>query len=82
MFPRQAVGSVVGFGGMAGAISGMLIAGVTAAILQWHRQLRADLRHRVVRVSGGAVCVHLLSPRLAPAPAFVSGSGDCGLASY
>ena len=34
MFPRQAVGSVVGFGGMAGAIGGMLIAKVTAAVLQ------------------------------------------------
>ena len=29
MFPRRAVGSVVGFGGMAGAIGGMLIAKIT-----------------------------------------------------
>jgi ACS family hexuronate transporter-like MFS transporter len=34
MFPRQAVGSVVGFGGMAGAIGGMLIAKLTGYILQ------------------------------------------------
>ena len=34
MFPRPAVGSVVGFGGMAGAIGGMLIAKVTGYILQ------------------------------------------------
>src|SRR4029079_16235042 len=34
-FPRQAVGSVVGFGGTVGAIGGMLIAGATARILQW-----------------------------------------------
>jgi len=35
MFPAQAVGSVVGLGGMAGAIGGMLIAEVVAHILQW-----------------------------------------------
>ena len=29
MFPRRAVGSVVGFGGMAGAVGGMLIAMIT-----------------------------------------------------
>ena len=33
-FPKQAVGSVVGFGGMAGAVGGMLIAKLTGAILQ------------------------------------------------
>jgi ACS family hexuronate transporter-like MFS transporter len=34
MFPKQAVGSVVGIGGMGGAIGGMLIALVTGEILQ------------------------------------------------
>ncbi len=34
MFPRRAVGSVVGFGGMAGALGGMLIAIVVGEILQ------------------------------------------------
>ena len=34
MFPRQAVGSVVGFGGMAGAVGGMLIAKLTGYILE------------------------------------------------
>ena len=34
MFPRFAIGSVVGFGGMMGAVGGMLIAKVTASILQ------------------------------------------------
>ncbi len=33
LFPRQAVGSVVGFGGTAGAIGGMLIAAVTGWVL-------------------------------------------------
>lgn len=35
MFPRRAVGSVVGVGGMAGAIGGMFIAKAAGYILQW-----------------------------------------------
>ena len=34
MFPRHAVGTVVGFGGMAGAVGGMLIAKLTGYILE------------------------------------------------
>ena len=50
MFPRQAVGSVVGLGGMAGAIGGMLIAKLTGYLLQVDRQLRAGVPDGVVRV--------------------------------
>jgi ACS family hexuronate transporter-like MFS transporter len=35
MFPTQAVSSVVGIGGMAGAIGGLLIAAVVGHVLQW-----------------------------------------------
>ena len=35
MFPSRAVASVVGIGGMAGAVGGMLIAKVVAYFLQW-----------------------------------------------
>lgn len=35
MFPRQAVGSVVGIGGMAGAIGGMFVAKAAGYILEW-----------------------------------------------
>jgi ACS family hexuronate transporter-like MFS transporter len=34
MFPRKAIGSIVGLGGMAGAIGGMLIATLAGFILQ------------------------------------------------
>ena len=34
MFPRRAVGSVVGIGGMAGSIGGMLVATAAGYILQ------------------------------------------------
>jgi MFS transporter, ACS family, aldohexuronate transporter len=35
MFPRKAVGSIVGIGGMAGAVGGMLISKIVGYILQW-----------------------------------------------
>ncbi len=35
VFPTQAVGSVVGIGGMAGAIGGMLMAKIVGYVLQW-----------------------------------------------
>src|SRR5205085_8407658 len=35
LFPRRAVGSVVGIGGMAGAVGGMLIAKVVGYVLEW-----------------------------------------------
>ena len=54
MFPRQAVGSVVGFGGMAGAVGGMLIAKLTGYMLRGDRQLRAGVPDRGVRLSDRA----------------------------
>ena len=35
MFPRAAVGAVVGFGGMGGAIGGMLVAPAVGYWLEW-----------------------------------------------
>jgi ACS family hexuronate transporter-like MFS transporter len=67
MFPRQAVGSVVGFGGMAGAIGGMLIAKLTGYILQ------TTGSYLPVFIIAGSTylvtlgIVHLLTPRLEPA---------------
>lgn len=66
MFPRNAVGSVVGFGGMAGAVGGMLIAKVTAGILQ-----ATGSYLLVFFIAGSAylvalAVVHALAPRLEP----------------
>lgn len=67
MFPKHAVGSVVGFGGMFGAIGGMSIAKVTGYILQ------ATGSYMVVFVIAGCAylvalaIIHLLAPRLDPA---------------
>ncbi|HEX8154176.1 MAG TPA: MFS transporter [Thermoanaerobaculia bacterium] len=64
MFPRRAVGSVVGFGGMAGAIGGMFIATATGYLLQF-----TGSYHAVFVVAGTAYLValaiiHSLAPRL------------------
>ena len=67
MFPRRAVGSVVGFGGMSGAIGGMLIALVVGEILQ-----RTGSYVLIFIMAGTAylialLVIHLLTPRLQPA---------------
>jgi len=73
MFPRRAVGSVVGFGGMAGAIGGMLIATATG----WILQLTGS--YFVLFVLAGCTylvalaIIHLLVPRLEPAPLGIGG---------
>jgi MFS transporter, ACS family, hexuronate transporter len=68
MFPRRAVGSVVGFGGMAGAIGGMCLTLVVGEILQ-----RTGSYVGVFIIAGsmyliGLAVIHLLVPRLTPAP--------------
>jgi ACS family hexuronate transporter-like MFS transporter len=67
MFPRQAVGSVVGLGGFAGAVGGMLIAKVTGYVLQMTGSYTT-----VLMIAGGAylvalAVVQILTPRLEPA---------------
>lgn len=67
MFPRQAVGSVIGFAGMSGAIGGMLIAKVTGYVLE------STGSYLPVFIIAGTTylvtlaMVHALAPRLEPA---------------
>jgi ACS family hexuronate transporter-like MFS transporter len=66
MFPRRAVGSVVGIGGMAGSIGGMLIATTVGLILQYTGS------YFPVIMAGSAylvalVVIQLLVPNLEPA---------------
>jgi len=67
MFPRRAVGSVVGIGGMAGSVGGMLIAKVTGYVLQWTGSYLPIfiLAGSIYLVALGII--HLLVPTLAPA---------------
>ncbi len=67
MFPRRAVGSVTGIGGMAGAVGGMLLSAAAGNILEL-----TGSYHTLFIIAGVAylfalLCVHLLSPRLDPA---------------
>jgi len=66
MFPKQAIGSVVGLGGMGGAIGGMYMATAAGFLLQW-----TGSYHALFIVAGSAylaalVVVHSLAPRLKP----------------
>jgi ACS family hexuronate transporter-like MFS transporter len=67
MFPRRAVGSVTGIGGMAGAVGGMLIALATGEILQ-----RTGSYVPIFWVAGctyllALLVIHMLVPKLEPA---------------
>jgi len=67
MFPRRAVGSIVGIGGMAGAVGGMFIAMLVGAILQ------ATGNYLLIFVIAGfaylaaLTIIHLFAPKLEPA---------------
>ena len=67
MFPKQAVGSVVGIGGMFGAIGGMIIAPLVGYILQ---TTGSYVPIFIIAASAYLVAlaiIHLLAPRLEPA---------------
>jgi ACS family hexuronate transporter-like MFS transporter len=64
MFPRTAVGSVVGFGGMAGAAGGILFAEVNGKLLQVNGSYKP-----IFVIAGSAylaalLIIHLLLPTL------------------
>ncbi len=67
MFPRQAVGSVVGFGGMAGAVGGMLIAKLTGYILQATGSYVPVFLIAAFAYVVALAVIHMLVPRLEPA---------------
>jgi len=66
MFPRQAIGSVVGLGGMAGAVGGMLIAKVTGYVLQMTGSYTVVLTIAGVAYLIALAVVQLLTPKLEP----------------
>ncbi len=66
MFPRGAVGTVIGIGGTAGAIGGMLMAKFVGYVLE------ATASYTLIFAVAGSVylvallCIHLLVPRIQP----------------
>ncbi len=67
MFPRRAVGSVVGIGGMAGAVGGMLISTTVGLILQYTGSYFPIFIIAASAYLIALLVIHLLAPRLAPA---------------
>jgi ACS family hexuronate transporter-like MFS transporter len=67
MFPKQAVGSVVGIGGMAGAIGGMFIAKLVAYILETTGSYVPIFAIAASAYLIALLIIHLLAPRLEPA---------------
>jgi len=67
MFPARAVGSVVGMGGMVGALGGLFIATVVGHVLQWtgSYEIPFALAGSTYLVALGVI--HVLAPRLEPA---------------
>ena len=66
-FPRRAVGSVVGFGSMFGALGGMLASVATGYTLQWTHSYNGILYTAAFAYVVTLGIIHLLNPRLEPA---------------
>ncbi len=66
MFPRKAVGSVVGLGGMAGAVGGMLIAKLTGYMLDATGSYLSVFFVAAFTYLVALLIIHLLVPRLEP----------------
>jgi ACS family hexuronate transporter-like MFS transporter len=66
LFPSRAVGSVVGIGGMAGAVGGMVIAVVVGHILQWTNSYMIPFFIAASAYIVALLAIHTLSPKLKP----------------
>jgi ACS family hexuronate transporter-like MFS transporter len=66
MFPGKAVASVVGIGGMAGAVGGMLIAKIVAYFLQWTGSYAVPFAIAGSAYLVALIVIQLLSPNLRP----------------
>ena len=65
-FPAHAVASVVGMGGMAGAIGGMLIAKIVGYVLQWTGSYMIPFFMAGLAYLIALAAIQLLAPRLDP----------------
>src|SRR5713101_7221820 len=67
LFPSRAVASVVGIGGMAGAVGGMLIAEIVGLLLQWTGSYMIPFFMAASAYLIALLLIHLLSTKLIPA---------------
>lgn len=82
MFPAGAVGSVVGIGGMAGALGGLFIATVVGHVLQWTGSYRVPFLISGLAYLLALAIIHALVPRLAPAKITDEMQRESGTSSY
>jgi ACS family hexuronate transporter-like MFS transporter len=68
LFPARAVASIVGIGGMAGAIGGMLIAEIVGHVLQWTGSYMIPFFLAASAYLLALLFIEALSPKLIPAP--------------
>ena len=66
MFPRHAVGSVVGIGGFMGSLGGMLVSKVAGYVLEWHGTYTPMFVIASLAYVTALGVIHLLSPKLKP----------------
>jgi ACS family hexuronate transporter-like MFS transporter len=64
--PRQMVSSIVGIGGMAGAIGGMFIAKLAGYVLEWTGEYRILFGIAAFVYLVNVLIMHLINPRLKP----------------
>jgi ACS family hexuronate transporter-like MFS transporter len=64
--PRKVVSSIVGLGGMAAAVGGMLIAKLAGYVLQWTGEYRLLFLIAACAYLVNLLIIHLLNPRLEP----------------
>ncbi len=67
LFPKRAVASVMGIGGMAGAVGGMLIAKIVGYVLQWTGSYMIPFLIAGSAYLVALTVIHLLTPRMEPA---------------
>jgi MFS transporter, ACS family, hexuronate transporter len=67
MFPTQTVGSVVGIGGMAGAIGGMVMAKIVGYVLQWTGSYMVPFFIAGFAYLAALAAIQVLTPKLEPA---------------
>lgn len=67
LFPSRAVASVVGLGGLTGALGGMLIAEIVGHVLQWTGSYMVPFLIAASAYLVALLVIHLLSPQLSPA---------------
>jgi ACS family hexuronate transporter-like MFS transporter len=65
-FPRRAVASVVGIGGFAGSLSGMMIATATGYLLEWTGSYVPIFFVAASAYLVALVVIHILVPDLSP----------------